>query len=399
METLVALPPLRQSMVETASCPRAYVSIVIEGNAQPDSIPSERGQEIHHVMSEYVSHCAALSISSDWNYFNKLAVAAGPVAGPILDSLRDNYQVNWKEVYGTEVKLRLTEDFKPCAPPVAMNVESYRLHEEDAAYEGTLDVIEISYDGMTAKVVDYKSHPAVFDADTFQSMLYPFMLLKHLPNLRSVTFELVFVRYANCVRSVVWKREDMPEMQAAISRARERQRITHERPEEAKALPCTVCTYCPLAKNLTCPISQWNEYTALTPPLRLQWKEWLRRMAAINTPILKAFAEVNGTVRYQDGNGKTYEYGEMPVPTTRFPLDRTTIQALEDHLIGTGEDLLDGKLSIISTTIKPTLKAKKRAALMEIFEESIIETSTKPKFAVRTPDEGIVKEYDPYTEE
>jgi len=399
---LVQLPALRQSAVETAACPRAYVEIYINGRQQPDSIPSERGTEIHRVMSQYVDHCTKLKVPSDWVHFNKLAAAAGPVAGPILDGIRDTYEVDWERVFGTEVPLGLDEEFNPCAPDrnifLPNTIQKYTLTPERAAYTGTLDVILLSHDGLRAKIDDYKSHPAVFDADTFQSTLYPFMLFKHLPDLQSITFELNFVRYTKCVRSVQWKRTDMPEMQAIISRARERQRITHENPDAALALPNKVCAYCPLAKDFSCPIAEWNEHTTMTLPQRLMWKMWMTKMNGINNPVLKQHAEVNGPVRYEDGNGKVYEYGEQPVPSTRYPLDRTTIQVLEEYKAATGEDLLDGKLSISSTTIKPKLKTKKRAALNEIFEESIVETATKPKYAVRTP-EGIEEDFNPYAQE
>lgn len=397
---LVQLPALRQSAVETAACPRCYVEIYINGRQQPDSIPSERGTEIHKVMSQYVDHCTKLKVPSDWVHFNKLAAAAGPVAGPILDGIRDTYEVDWERVYGTEITLALDEEFMPTyqSSVSAFGFTANEVSPEEAAYIGTLDVIRIAHDGVRAKIDDYKSHPAPFDANTFQSTLYPFMLFKHMPSLEVITFELNFVRYTNCLRSVQWKRTDMPEMQAIISRARERQRLTHENPDAALALPNKVCTYCPLAKDLSCPIAEWNEYTTLSLQDRLRWKVWMTKMAGVNNPILKANAEVNGSIRYEDGNGRVYEYGEMPVPSTRYPLDRTTIQVLEQYKQATGEDFLDGKLSISSTTIKPKLKTKKRAALNEIFEESIVETATKPKYAVRTP-EGIEQDYNPYAEE
>lgn len=404
MNSLVQIiPALRQSGTEVAACPKAYVAIHVEGKVQPDSIPSERGSEIHWVMSEYVRHCGAACIAADWPKFNELAKAAGPVAGPILDGIRDNYEVDWRRVYGTEITLALDEDFRPAyriPQPDGSVIEIDKIpgvhySEKLAAYTGILDVVLISECGTRAKNDDYKSHPAPFDADTFQSKLYAFMLMKHLPKLESVKFELNFVRYVNCRRSVTWKREQMPEMQAAISRARERQRALHQDPSSAKAIPCTVCVYCPLAKDFSCPIAEWNEYTIHSPQTRLQWKVWLAKMAAINNPILKAHAEVDGPVRYEDGNGRVYEYGELPVPSTRYPLDATTLHVLNEFSDASGDDWRTWNLNISSTTLKQKLKAKKRAALSEAFEESIIETETKPKWAVRTP-EGMEPDFNPY---
>lgn len=400
MANLVHLPALRQSSVETAACPRAYVEIHFNGKAQPDSIPSERGTEIHHVMSEYVRHCAQAAVVADWPKFNELAKAAGPVAGPILDGLRDTYEVDWRRVYATEMLLTLDEDFAPTSRFGDSQGAPFDapFTGKPPAFEGTLDVILLSEDGVRAKINDYKSHPAPFDAVTFQSVLYPFMLFKHLPKLQVVTFELNFVRYVNCRRSVTWKREEMPAMQAIVSRARERQRAIHAAPDAAKAIPCTVCVYCPLAKAMTCPIAEFNEYTVLTPQSRLMWKVWMAKMNAINNPIIKAHAEVEGVVRYEDGNGRVYEYGELPVPSTRYPLDATTLQVLDEYSAATGENWKTWGLDISSTKLKAKLKAKKRAALKEAFEESIIETGTKPKWAVRSP-EGINEDFNPYQDQ
>lgn len=403
--TLVQLPALRQSAVETAACPRAYVEIYIKGKHQPDSIPSERGTEIHRVMSQYVSHCASKGIASDWTHFNRLAVAAGPEAGPILDGIRDTYRVDHSRVYGTEITIALDEDFQPTDMTGAYNPDQRFLltpgvhySARVAAHIGTLDVILLSEDGTHAKIDDYKSHPAPFDADTFQGTLYPFMLFKHLPQLEVITFELNFVRYQNCLRRVQWKRTDMPEMQTAISRARERQRLTHENPDDAMALPGKTCAYCPLGKDFTCPVAEFNEYTNLSLDDRLRWKVFMVKMNELNNRVLKTHAEVSGPVRYQDGNGRVYEYGEMPVPSTRFPLDDTTLKVLNEYSAATGEDWRGWRLSIKSTELKAKLKAKKRAALSDIFDDSLIETSTKPKYAVRTPD-GIEQDYNPYAEE
>jgi hypothetical protein len=355
-------------------------------------------------MSEYVRHCASKRVPADWLKFDELAKASGPVAGPILDGLRDSYEVPWKLVYGTEITLSLDEDLNPARAFEFSDEMATEYHalcplsNSPAAYTGTLDVILIWEDGTRAMVCDYKSHPAPFEADTFQSILYPFMLFKHLPELESVKFELNFVRYRNCLRSVTWKREDMPEMQAAITRARERQRITHENPDTAPALPCKTCTYCPLAKNLTCPIADWNEYLSFTPTDRLMHLEFMRRMRELHQPILKAYATVEGPVRYSDGNGRIYEYGEQPVPSTRYPLDATTLQVLNEHSAATGDDWLKWNLDIKGTTIKAKLNTKKRALLKEQFEDSVIETGTKPRFAVRTP-EGVVPEFNPFSEE
>lgn len=403
---MTPMPATRQSNIEVAACPQAYVEIVINGRTQPESIPSERGTEIHDVMSEYVRHCARYKIQADWKYFNSLTIAAGPVAGPILDGLRDRYRVNWETVFGTEVKLMLDENFNPCAMEKIWGVwpqngiAKYSLHEDAAAYTGTLDVIEISPDGKSAKIPDYKSHPSPFEADTYQSVLYPFMLFKHLPQLESIIFELVFVRYQNCTRSVEWKRIDMPEMQAIISRGRERERIIRNHPDQAKALPVKVCTYCPLMKDLTCPIIEVNEY-AVAAVDRLIAVENARRLIAFHLPILKAQAEVHpdGVISFEDGLGRRHEYGHLEVPTTVIALTPELVRKLDAYTAATGEDWHDWRLRVGSTELMGKLNANKRKPargdlLKQLLEEGDIDGSqTKPAWAVRIAGEGIEEDF------
>lgn len=401
------LPALRQSMVEVSACPRAYVEIFINGKVLPESIPSERGSEVHAIMADYIAHCARLKIAADWVYFNRLAKAAGPDAGPILDGVRDTYEVDFEHVYATELTLALDEQCRPAyRVPYAdgtvvqlSRIPGIEYSEEFAAHTGTLDVTLFSDDTLRAKIEDFKTHPRPFDADTYQSLLYPFMLLKHFPALEQVTFELNFARYRNCRRATQWKRTEMPEMQTAVERARERQRLTHTNPEAAKALPSSVCVYCPLSrKAVDCPIAEFNEYTSLTAEQRLMLVVWLEQMGKIHRPKLKEWAEVHGPIDYRDGNGQLYRYSEEEVSETRFPLDQSALKVLMDWAQVTGENLLDGRLNISSTKLKSYLKTQKRAALREQFEASCIESGTKPKYKVRTP-EGLLEEHNPYTDE
>jgi hypothetical protein len=390
-------------------CPYSYVVTEIEGRKTGPSTASERGTEVHHVMAEYVWHCTQNQLVSDWVEFNRLAKATGIESGSILDGLRDHYEVQWDRVYGVEITMMLDEDLNPTLEiseehwPKHIPTRNFLpVHTKGGyvAHIGTADVVMISEDGRRGKLPDYKSHLSPFDADTYQGILYSFMLMKHLPELQQVTFELIFVRYQNCTRAVTYKRSDMPEMQQAIMRSRERQVAIHENPDAAQAIPCKQCSYCPLGVlTLECPIREQNPMINVAPEDRLRFKEWTRRMNADNTPILKAHAEVHGAVCYVDGNGKRYEYGSHEVPQTRFPLDATAIMLLGKWLEATGENLLDGRLNVSSTKLKGLLKAKKRMALLEQFEASSIETSTKPKWSVRTPDEGFIEDYNPYGEE
>jgi hypothetical protein len=406
-DVLLNIPPLTQSAESTAACPRAYVATYLEGKGGGESIPSERGHDVHHVMSRYIAHCALNRIPADWSYFNLLTANSGPVAGPMLEGIRDRYVVDFDHVYQTECSLGVDRQFNPAYivqgndryPDELPRIGGLDYSPAYCAYLGTLDVIYLSDDGTEATIEDFKTHPSIFNVDAEpQGERYAFMLFKHMPSVQKVTFKYNFVRYTNAFRFDSWDRSDMPAMQASMGRALERQMLTVLHPDQAKALPCTSCTYCPLAKDMSCPVAEWNEYTTLTMPQRVMWKVWLGQMNKLNNPILKSYAEVRGTVRYEDGNGRVYEYGEQPVASTRYPLDRTALMAMKKHREATGEDLLDGRLNISSTKLKSLLKAKKRAELSSIFEESIIEMATKPKYAVRTP-EGVTEDYNPYAEE
>jgi hypothetical protein len=224
-------------------------------------------------MSQYINHCSSLKISSDWNYFDQLTRAAGPVAGPILDGMRNSYEVDWNRSFATEVVLALDEELRPAYKVIDADtgkVTEIKRHpgvtysEELAAHIGTLDHILVNEEIVRGKIEDFKSHPSPFEADTYQAYLYALMLLLHIPTLQDVTFELIFVRYTNCARRDMWRRADIAELSAHVRRARERQRDIHAHPDMAEAIPSKICVYCPLAKNFTCPIAEWNEYTTLS---------------------------------------------------------------------------------------------------------------------------------------
>jgi hypothetical protein len=332
--------------------------------------------------------------------------------------MRDSYVVDYDHSFDTELTLGLDEDFNPAYIVVGTNHRRYtenlnqlpgvEYSDKPVAFICTIDHLLFSDEGDRAKEEDFKSTPKIFEADDevegVQAILYAFVAFKHFPAVQRITFEFIFVRYTNSRRSIVFNRTQMPEMQTDIARARERQRIIHANPEAALALPCKQCAYCPKAKNLTCSIADQNEWTTLTPEQRLMSLEFYRRMGEIHRPILREIAAVRGPVEYRDGNGRLYVYGSHDVAHTRYPLDASSITLLGNWMEATGENLLDGRLNISSTKIKQLLgtqkkPVKKRAVLREQFEDSVIQTETKPKYSVRTPDEGIVDDYNQFTDQ
>lgn len=396
------IPPLSQSLHEKMSCSEGYVFEIIEGNKQPDSMQSERGSEIHHILSEYTMHCVSRSVAVDFEYFDKLSAAAGPVAGPILDNMRDTFVVDWKHVLATEVRLRLDSELQPTdmerqPDGKLLDVSNDAFvgvlySHQEAAHAGTLDVIEINNDASEAIIPDYKSHPRPFEPDTYQSMLYPFMLFKHIPSLQKVTFRLVFVRYgADVTREITWTREDMPEMAIQLRRARERQ-LALEAAGTGPALPGSHCQYCPkMSRPTLCTVSEFNPQVNDSMAERLRFTIWAAEQAKVNRTVMKDFVDASGKpICITDANGKTYAFGIEPVEAKVYPLDATSIKLLTDHFrVSPKDDWESMKLRISSTSIKPKLKAKMRAGLSQAFDDSVVEMEVKPKFAIRRPDGDV----------
>jgi hypothetical protein len=367
---------------------------------------SERGTEVHHAMSLYIKHCVASKIAVDFDAFDHISAAAGPVAGPILDNMRDTYVVDFKHVLASEIRLRMDDDLDPTLVERTSPVGGIMHHDDamvgvayspgPASHAGTLDVLLINDDATEGVIEDFKSHPRPFDPDTYQSTLYPFMALKHIPSLRKVTFELIFVRYGGDVRrSVVWTRDDMPEMAIHIRRARERQlalEASYAAGEPIKVHSGSHCQYCPkITKPTLCSISEFNPQINTAMDERLRFLIWSTEQAKVTRAAMKDYVDATGKpICITDANGKTYAFGIEPVESKIYPLDRTSIKLLEDHFkVSPKDDWESMKLRISSTSIKPKLKAKMRAGLAQAFDDSVVEMEVKPKFAIRRPDGDV----------
>ena len=253
-------PPLRQSARETMACPHAYGLVYIEGMKTPDTLASARGTSIHEALAEYVVHCAQKRVPADFLYLDSLTTSSTEEVGTILESCRDNMTVDWQNLFGAEISMGLDRDFQPTWPvdhygnilppdPIwALNIDG---PFKDTAYSGILDVVYLMPGGTVARIVDFKSHPRPFPADSFQGKLYSLMLFMHLPELKEVEFCLHFVRYAHKITSQKYFRSDVPLMMEAVRRERNRQQEYHHKYEESglDALPAfgsPACTYCPL---------------------------------------------------------------------------------------------------------------------------------------------------------
>lgn len=374
------IPPLSQSKHEKMACPESYIQGEVNGKHMPDNLFSDRGTEIHKVMAQYVQHCTEKGVPADWSKFDELAKAAGPEAGRILDGMRENYVVDYDHVIMTETTMMLTKDFEPI----------FKIPDEAlAAYEGTPDVVLV-LDEKRAKIEDYKSHPRPFDADTFQSKLYPFFVFMYMPEIEEVTFELIFVRYRNARRSVTYTRDQVPALMVEIERARERQIHFHEMAangEELPVLPGNHCVYCPMLAATTCPIRELNIHANLPIGDRMRFHIWAEMQRKQNIEVLKAHVDANGPVRVYDGKGQAYEYGPHASEGGYYPLVSTLLALNKWKEMG-GEDPFLWDLRVASTQIKSKLKSPKRADLDQWFRDTVLVKETKTPCKLTRPNDG-----------
>ena len=374
-----SLPALRQSLVEVAACPKSYAYQVIEGHKMPGGMQSYRGQEIHQVMAAYINHCAQRHVPADWAKFDTLAAGAGQEAAEILNGLRDNYTVDHEHVYDTELTLRWKETITIDDEEIVLEVE------------GILDGLFFLTE-LKARIDDFKSHPRPFDPDTFQALEYAFLVLMNFPQVEEVTFQLIFVRYANARRPVTFTRDDLPMLRQAVINARLRQITLHRAyeagDEEIPAIPGAHCQYCPLLQALDCPIAEFNPHATLTLEERLRFEVWVDEIRAVNRQVLKDAVDASGRpIEYLDGNKRPIQIGFREKESQQFPLLRV-LPFLFEHRDAYPEDVawIDNLL-ISSTKLKSYLKTKKRAITHQAIMDNAAVTVSKTDFAVTRPAE------------
>jgi hypothetical protein len=382
----VSTPPLHQSVYEVLRCETSY-SAWRSGKKLPETLQSWRGTEIHHIAAKYAEHCASKGVAADWEYFDTLTTGVGEEAGTILEKMRDSYLIDYKHLFSTELKLSLDEDLSPIGCndfDLLLTGEGYLDPRTPAAHRGTLDVLYL-YEDNSALVEDYKSHFQAFDPETYQSMLYPFLVMKYFPAVRRVTFRLRFVRFENLAREIVWTREDIPRMERKIRQARGLQqavelKILNNQPLRAFAHPG--CHYCPLSANLTdCPISEFNPQVNRSIESRANFDHWWKLLATDNRKVLRDYVQTTGrAITMIDGTGQQWEYDAHESAKKVYPLDRTLIRILDDHTEATGEPWEEMKLTVSSTSLTPKLKAKKRTNLRDTIEASHLEMKAGVKY-------------------
>lgn len=376
-KTLTLVPPLRQSTAETMACPYSYAAQAIEGRATATTEPSYRGTEVHAVMRAYVKHCGERKVQADWAAFDQIAAAISPEAGRICDGMRDWFRVDFEHIIATEEKISLDSNFQPASTGVA-------------AYQGTLDAL-YALNEIHALIRDYKSHPVPFEADTVQSVMYPVLVFQTLPWVQNVTFELVFVRYRNCMRAVTWSRADLPKMMAELSRYRERQLKMHLDYEASgidalPAIPHAGCHFCPLLQFGDCPVAELNPHTQSPEDLTHELLFLDKRREYVKSILKSAVQARSGPIVVRDDNGTELSYGAAPSESRAYPA-QTVLPVIQQWCTATGDHKFAESINLSSTTVSSKLDTLKRASLRHDVEP-LMRKVTKVKLGLTTRNIG-----------
>ena len=425
-------PALRQSIHEQMACETGYKLVHIDGLRTPNTVASSRGTDIHEILSNYVAWCAAKRVPADFAFLDSMTDSATDEVKSIIESCRENLTIDWQNVFGSEISMGLDKDFQPThSYDHDGNIEpidpiwGFPGTGKTPAYCGILDTIYLMPGGTVARIVDWKSHPRPFPADSFQGKLYSLMLMMHIPELKEVEFGLRFVRYANKTETHKYFRSDVPQMMDDVRRVRSRQQDIHEKVEQQQPLRThggSHCTYCPCVLDpvhIPCPIMKLNPMTNLSPADRLNWRLVHDVMNRTNNQAMQQY--VDGTeqsIHSQDANGKHYTFGPVPKKKTTYPLftqlpngsfDMPIVDALLNWATDNPEDLVPRKgrnpwfcnLSIGATKLKSYLNNKdggpiqKRVVLHQCIKDLAV-VDEKPELKITRDaevDDGTGEEY------
>jgi len=319
-----------------------------------ESEPAARGIEIHKTLATYINHLVGARRATDIELFDALTRRASGEAREVLEKFRDNHAFDAEKILATELHIALDENFLPIDHPDD--------DEQIGEYEGTLDLVMI-HSLTEAEIDDWKSYYQVIDADTFQSKLYPLLLMCLNPSLERVKFVLEFVRYG-VSRCVEYTRNDLPWLKELAQRERARQRKLHglNRSRRLKTSPGRHCTWCPLLLN-GCPVGETNPYARMTAEGRLRFAVWLQEAEKQNTKVLKDLMVERGPIHYRDANQNEHLAEFVPVEKKFYPY-RDAVSIIDEWFrTHADERALKDKLTI--SGLSSALKAEKRAELAQ----------------------------------
>jgi hypothetical protein len=409
------IPPLHQSTEMMTACALFYIEAIIKGRKKPGGLESARGNQVHKVGAEYAAWCAHKGVAMDLDAFDNFAKGAGSTAAKILGGMRESYSVDFANLLATEVPMSLDEFFQPT--DVVGSIEGI---SGDSGlpphFQGILDTLYLLREALKAQSDDMKTHPRPYepsDADkALQGKMYSLFILQHFPWVEEVRFRLVFVRFKNLYREVIYTRADIPSLIETVKAARERQKMIHfnyDNGIQMEATPGDHCCYCPLLSDRSCPIGQMNDNMQLSDEDRLRFKIWDSVFSKANTKVLSAKVQATGkNVVVRDFNGKAYSFGPEETESEIYPLFQATadgiatdkdgnpvmpiVSLLMDYHHATPDDTSwYGKLSISSTELKSKLKVKSRAFLHQAIQDTA-EKVTKVKLKVSKPLDSVPDE-------
>ena len=410
---ITPIPALRQSTAEQMSCEILYAVMQIERRqSNGASMESARGTQIHDVLARYQRHCGQRRVPSDLAEFDQLSKGAGQEATRILIGMRESYQVDFEHLFGTHLKFSLDEDFQATVGNVDFHDLVAGETGERSAYQGEMDGFYVVPEEQRAEVPDFKSHPKPFDpGDTFQAKLYSLAALMMLPKeITSVAFRLIFVRYKNLSRVVIYTRADIPMLIEEVRAQRERQKLIHAKYTKGglAALEATSgpqCHYCPLLANKSCPMGEANPELQESPEDDLRWLLWAQERAAVVKKRLRNHVQASGRfVTIADNNGRKYQFRTVERESTIYPVfqregdgiayDSLTgrpvmpiIEALTDHAHSSpGDASWLPNLTVSSTGLKDKLGAKGRVLLDQAIRD-LATTIPTTAWAVKPPAE------------
>lgn len=349
------IPALSQSRRGDMACELLYVQKHVLGTKCSDSPPAARGIEIHELLATYINHLVATKRRTDLAVFDRLIQEVGEDASEALQRFRNNHVFEPDKIVATELYIALDEEFRP--------IEVGATRARKAAYEGTLDLV-LLHSFSEAEIDDWKSYYQIVEADTFQTKLYPLLLMCLNPALETVQFTLEFIRYG-ASRCVEYSRSDLPGLMELAKKERERQKRLHQiviavQEANLKAFPGRHCSWCPLLLR-KCPIAETNPYAQMTCEERLRLALWLQEAEKENTRILKELLVEKGPIRYADNNQKEYSARFVPVEKRFYPY-RETLPILEQWQ----DEHPDDQTLLTNLTVSglaALLKADKRQSL------------------------------------
>ena len=409
------------------ACPTFYVTDAIKRKRKPGGMESSRGRQIHHTVALYSEHCALRQCEMDPETFDKFSAGAGAEAARILSGIRDTYRVDFAHFLAAELTMRLDANLQPTQ--VDRRIEAFcKGGTGRAHYEGTLDVVYLFRNENRIVVPDFKSHPKPFDPDDLsskstkiQARKYSLMVFQHFPWVMEVEFVLIFVRYRNTRRSIIFTRNDVPKLVDAVRSARARQFAIHEAYDRGEfdgpqsfdlVVPGWHCVYCPLLSDRSCPLGEMNEYSQASLEDRLKWAIWNREFSKVNMRVLSDHVQATGrAVVIRDYNGLAYKYGPVSKPATALPLfvrDSTgkgiiwepggarpympIVNILENHAETDPDDIgWFPKITISSKEIGSKRGASKRAILDQALAAAE-DHFEKQKMEISKPLETVVEE-------